>query len=67
MRKFKIGDRVRILGGNSVNKIGEIGTITETDGGSYRVYGDETKIEYSNWNPFDQLELITETSHYEIY
>lgn len=54
MRKFKIGDRVKVLGGNffNINKIGEIGTITEIDINSYRVYGDETKKEYGNWTPF---------------
>jgi len=67
MAKFKIGDRVKVLGGSSVNKIGEIGTITEIEINSYRVYGDETKSGIGNWTPFHQLELITETSHYEVY
>lgn len=67
--KFKVGDKVKVIGNkfNSINKIGDIGTIDEisvndSNGLDYRIYvpgrefmGEEN---ISNWHTIEEIELV---------
>ena len=57
MEKFKLGDKVRLIANNSdsINKVGDVGIITEITEIDCRV---EVDFDYANWSPFHELELV---------
>jgi len=59
MKKFKKGDKVKIIGNgaDSQNKIGEIGIVTETHRSDCRVSVKGRKTE-CDWSYFVDLELV---------
>jgi hypothetical protein len=59
MTKFKVGDKVRLISNNSssINKIGDIGIITELTEVDCRVKVDG-ESDYSNWSLFCDLKLV---------
>jgi hypothetical protein len=69
--EFNIGDKVRIMSSkfNSINKVGDIGIITEMEFGSYNeldykvtVEGRKFrgKVDLCNWHSEYELELVGE-------
>ena len=57
---FKVGDRVRVIKGGSVNNMGDIGVISEMSTSMFRVYVEGRGV-IGNWLDPDSVELITET------
>jgi len=59
MTEFKVGDKVRLISNNSdsLNKVGDVGIITELTNIDCRVEV-EGGFDYANWSPFDALELV---------
>lgn len=59
-QEFKIGDRVKLEKSSGVNKVGDIGVITEIDSedSTYRV--DCGNGNRCNWSYFEELELVEE-------
>lgn len=60
MTKFKVGDKVRVISNRncSVNKVGEIGVVTEVTKVGARVHVEE-RNNFVNWHDFDEIELIS--------
>ena len=59
MTEFKVWDKVRLISNNSdsINKVGDVGIITELTNIDCRVEV-EGGFDYANWSPFDALELV---------
>jgi hypothetical protein len=66
--KFKVGDEVKIIKNewDSINHIGDIGTITEINNLDYRVYVKGRDYHgtknVGNWHGEDELELVIDDS-----
>ena len=59
MTEFKVGDKVRLISNNSdsINRVGDVGIITELTEVDCRV-GVEGGFDYANWSSFGDLELV---------
>jgi hypothetical protein len=59
MTEFKVGDKVRLISNNSdsINRVGDVGIITELTEIDCRVVVNGG-FDYANWSPFDALELV---------
>lgn len=66
MSKFKVGDKVRIVGdtSNSNNDVGDVGVVSEIEDGPkgvwFRVYVDGTD-DGGNWSYSRDIELVSST------
>lgn len=62
MSKFKVGDRVRLVGNTSesYNDVGDVGIIVEIERDQFRVEV-SGRHNYANWSPVEDLEPIPTT------
>lgn len=68
MTDFKVGDKVRIVANKcaSINKVGDVGVITDIKGSGFLV--DCGRGKFCNWSKPDDLELIVKpTNHQDLY
>jgi hypothetical protein len=71
MKKFNLGDRVRLLKTSGINRKGEIGTITE-ESTNYYHYNNQYRVqvpgnqEFGNWAIEEDLELVKASDSIEL-